>query len=61
MTLQRDWPAQNELDRLKKSPGSACRDAPLQRQLGLAGMAPGPDTSRPHPEHRTYSYLLRGA
>ena len=28
--------------------------------LGLAGMAPGPNTSRPHPQHRVYPYLLRG-
>jgi len=28
--------------------------------LGLAGMAPGPDTSRPHPRHKVYPYLLRG-
>jgi putative transposase len=28
--------------------------------LGLAGMAPGPATSRPHPQHKVYSYLLRG-
>ncbi len=28
--------------------------------LGLAGMAPGPDTSRPHPEHKAHPYLLRG-
>jgi putative transposase len=32
----------------------------LMRTLGLAGMAPGPGTSKPHPEHRTYPYLLRG-
>ncbi len=32
----------------------------LMRVLGLAGMAPGPDTSRPHPEHKVYAYLLRG-
>jgi putative transposase len=30
------------------------------RQMGLAGMAPGPNTSRPHPEHKIYPYLLRG-
>jgi putative transposase len=30
------------------------------RVLGLAGMAPGPATSRPHPEHKVYPYLLRG-
>jgi len=28
--------------------------------LGLAGMAPGPDTSLPHPQHKVYPYLLRG-
>ena len=28
--------------------------------LGLAGMAPGPNTSRPHPQHTVYPYLLRG-
>jgi putative transposase len=28
--------------------------------LGLAGMAPGPNTSRPHPHHKVYPYLLRG-
>ena len=28
--------------------------------LGLAGMAPGPNTSRSHPQHKVYPYLLRG-
>ena len=28
--------------------------------LGLAGIAPGPNTSRPHPQHKVYPYLLRG-
>jgi putative transposase len=32
----------------------------LMRQMGLAGMAPGPNTSRPHLEHRIHPYLLRG-
>jgi putative transposase len=32
----------------------------LMRVLGLAGMAPGPATSKPHPEHKVYPYLLRG-
>jgi len=32
----------------------------LMRILGLAGMAPGPATSKPHPDHRVYPYLLRG-
>jgi len=30
------------------------------RTMGLVGMAPGPMTSRPHPEHKIYPYLLRG-
>ena len=32
----------------------------LMRMMGLAGMAPGPHTSRPHSEHKVYPYLLRG-
>jgi putative transposase len=32
----------------------------LMRILGLAGMAPGPNTRRSHPEHPVYPYLLRG-
>jgi putative transposase len=32
----------------------------LMGKLGLAGMAPGPNTSRPHPQHKVYPYLLRG-
>jgi putative transposase len=32
----------------------------LMRSMGLAGMAPGPNTSKPHPEHKIYPYLLRG-
>jgi len=32
----------------------------LMRTLGLAGMAPGPNTSKAHPQHKVYPYLLRG-
>jgi len=32
----------------------------LMREMGLAGMAPGPNTSRPHPAHKVWPYLLRG-
>lgn len=32
----------------------------LMRILGLAGMAPGPNTSKTHPQHKVYPYLLRG-
>lgn len=31
----------------------------LMRLMGLQGMTPGPHTSRPHPEHVVYPYLLR--
>jgi putative transposase len=32
----------------------------LMRQMGLEGLAPGPRTHRPGPEHTVYPYLLRG-
>ena len=32
----------------------------LMRLMGLAGMAPGPNTSRARAEHKVYPYLLRG-
>lgn len=32
----------------------------LMQKLGLAGMAPGPNTSLAHPEYKIYPYLLRG-
>lgn len=32
----------------------------LMRGMGLAGIAPGPNTSQKHPENKVYPYLLRG-
>lgn len=32
----------------------------LMRGIGLAGMTPGPNTSKAHPQHKVYPYLLRG-
>lgn len=32
----------------------------LMRAMGLAGMVPGPNTSRAQPQHKVYPYLLRG-
>ena len=32
----------------------------LMRGMGLAGMAPGPNTSKAHSGHKVYPYLLRG-
>lgn len=31
----------------------------LMRVMGIRGVAPGPDTSKRHPEHKVYPYLLR--
>jgi putative transposase len=36
------------------------RVARLMRVMGLAATMPGPHTSRPHPAHAVYPYLLRG-
>jgi len=36
------------------------RVARLMRLMGLQAVLPGPHTSRTHPEHRIYPYLLRG-
>lgn len=32
----------------------------LMRKMGLQGAVPGPHTSKPHPQHKVYPYLLRG-
>lgn len=32
----------------------------LMRIMGIQGVAPGPNTSQSHPEHKVYPYLLRG-
>ena len=32
----------------------------LMQTLGLVGMSPGPNTSKPRPRHKVYPYLLRG-
>jgi putative transposase len=32
----------------------------LMRLMGLIAVYPGPNTSKPHPEHKVYPYLLRG-
>jgi len=32
----------------------------LMQTLGLVGMSPGPNTSKPHPQHKIYPYRLRG-
>lgn len=32
----------------------------IYEKLGLQSLSPGPHTSKPHPEHKVYPYLLRG-
>jgi putative transposase len=36
------------------------RIARLMRIMGLQATVPGPHTSKPHPQHKIYPYLLRG-
>jgi len=36
------------------------RVARLMRVMGLQATLPGPHTSKPHPEHKIYPYLLKG-
>ena len=36
------------------------RIARLMKNAGLQAITPGPHTSKPHPEHKVYPYLLRG-
>lgn len=36
------------------------RVARLMRVMRIQAIVPGPHTSRPHPEHRVYPYLLKG-
>ncbi len=43
-----------------KQPINRKRVQRLMRLMGIAGVAPGPNTSKPHPEHKIYPYLLRG-
>ncbi|MBB5022857.1 transposase InsO family protein, partial [Desulfurispira natronophila] len=35
------------------------RVARLMRQMGISSVAPRPNTSKPHPGHKIYPYLLR--
>jgi putative transposase len=48
-----------ELER-QGHPVNVKRVARLMQVMGLQAKVPGPHTSRPHPEHRVYPYLLRG-
>ncbi len=32
----------------------------LMRKMGLEGQVTGPNTGKPHPEHKIYPYLLKG-
>jgi len=43
-----------------KWPVNEKRVARLMRVMGLQATLPGPHTSKPHPEHEIYPYLLRG-
>lgn len=47
---------QNEL----QQPINRKRVQRLMREMGIQGVAPGPSTSKSHPGHKIYPYLLRG-
>lgn len=49
-----DWMHQHDIVANHK------RIARLMRLMGLQAIMPGPHTSRPHPEHVVFPYLLRG-
>lgn len=49
----------NELRKLKWKVNKK-RVARLMRIMGLQATLPGPHTSKPHPEHKIYPYLLKG-
>jgi putative transposase len=49
-----------QLNRDHDDPWNRKRIQRLMGIMGIRGVAPGPDTSKPHPEHKIYPYLLRG-
>ena len=48
-----------QLTRDNGEPYNRKRIQRLMRIMGIRGVAPGPDTSKPHPENKIYPYLLR--
>jgi putative transposase len=46
--------------RIQGYPVNRKRVQRLMQILGLAAMVPGPNTSKKHPQHKIYPYLLRG-
>ena len=49
-----------QLSRDCDDPWNRKRIQRLMRIMGIRGVAPGPDISKPHPENKVYPYLLRG-
>jgi putative transposase len=49
----------SQLSRDQGEPWNRKRIQRLMRIMGIRGVAPGPDTSKPHPENKIYPYLLR--
>jgi putative transposase len=48
-----------DLQKQLQQPINRKRIQRLMRLMGIHGIAPGPNTSKPHPEHKIYPYLLR--
>lgn len=59
---QPTWDSRNMTWFLSKRTGEAVnrkKTQRLMRRIGLEGIAPGPSTSKRHPKHKVYPYLLR--
>jgi putative transposase len=53
------WGSRSMVRQLKRQGIDANRKR-IQRLMGIEAVYPKPRTSRPHPQHRIYPYLLRG-
>jgi putative transposase len=61
--LETPWYGSRQMARhLRRQGYSVCRKRirRLMRQMGLVAIYQAPRTSRPHPDHQVYPYLLRG-
>ena len=61
--LRTPWYGSRQMTRYLRRQGHAInrkRVARLMTLMGLVAVVPGPQTSKPHPRHPVYPYLLRG-
>ena len=61
--LKAPWYGSRQMKRFLRRQGlrvNRKRIRRLMRKMGLVAVAPAPNTSRRHPQHKVYPYLLRG-